>query len=70
MWEFGAPERTEAFSRKVINHPHVGAVTLDCDTLTVSDADLIIMVYTAEPGSEDADKLALLAVLGSQSTTG
>ena len=70
MWDSAAPERGEVVSSKVINHPHVGSVTLDCDTLTVTDADLTIMVYTAEPGTEDTDKLALLAVIGSQNTVG
>jgi hypothetical protein len=32
----------------------------------VGGSDLRIMVYTAEPGTEDAERLALLAVLGTQ----
>jgi hypothetical protein len=39
---------------------------LDCDVLSVSGSDLRIMVFTAEPDSEDADRLALLTVLGTQ----
>jgi hypothetical protein len=34
--------------------------------LSVADPDLRIMVYTAGPGTEDAERLALLAVLGTQ----
>lgn len=45
----------------------MGPVALDCDTLGVAGPDLRITVYTAEPGSADAERLALLAVLGSQS---
>jgi hypothetical protein len=39
---------------------------LDCDVLTVAGADLTIMVYAAEPGTQAAERLALLAVLGTQ----
>jgi len=53
--------------RKTIDHPQVGLVTVDCDTLVVAGDDLRIMVYTAEPGSEDAERLALVTVLGTQS---
>jgi hypothetical protein len=40
---------------------------LDGDTLIVADEDLRIMVYTAEPGTEDAERLGLAIVLGTQS---
>ncbi|MFD5468976.1 helix-turn-helix transcriptional regulator [Streptomyces sp. NPDC127105] len=65
LWDAGAAGRHEA-SRKTIDHPRVGPVTLDCDVLTVAGSDLRIMVYTAEPGSGDAERLALLTVLGTQ----
>ncbi|MDQ0791084.1 helix-turn-helix transcriptional regulator [Streptomyces sp. B3I8] len=65
LWDSGAVGVHEA-ARKIIDHPRVGAVMLDCDVLSVSGSDLRIMVYTAEPGSEDADRLALLTVLGTQ----
>ncbi|GAA5082324.1 transcriptional regulator with XRE-family HTH domain [Thermocatellispora tengchongensis] len=69
LWESGAVGRHES-ARKTIDHPHVGAITLDCDVLVVAGDDLRIMIYTAEPGSEDAERLALLAVLGTQALTG
>ncbi|MEU9022809.1 helix-turn-helix transcriptional regulator [Actinomadura sp. NPDC048394] len=69
LWDAGTVGRHEA-SRKTIDHPRVGTLTLDCDVLTVRGPDLRIMIYTAEPGTEDADRLALLAVLGTQSLTG
>ncbi len=53
-------------ARKTVEHPQVGAVTLDCDVLTVSGSDLRIVTNSAAPGSPDADALALLAVLGTQ----
>ena len=61
----GAVGHHEA-ARKTIDHPQVGPVTLDCDVLTVDGNDLRIMVYTAEPGTEDAERLELLTVLGTQ----
>ncbi|MFE9119924.1 helix-turn-helix transcriptional regulator [Streptomyces sp. NPDC007172] len=65
LWDAGAVGHHEA-SRKVIDHPVVGPVTLDCDVLNVAGSDLRIMVYTAEPGTRDAERLELLAVVGTQ----
>jgi transcriptional regulator with XRE-family HTH domain len=69
LWDSGTVGRHEA-TTKVVDHPHVGTVTLDCDLLTVAGSDLRIMIYTAEPGSPDAERLALLAVLGTQTLVG
>ncbi|MEU5261499.1 helix-turn-helix transcriptional regulator [Amycolatopsis sp. NPDC021455] len=66
LWESGGVGRHEA-GRKTIDHPQAGPLTLDCDVLSVAGSDLRIMVYTAEPGTEDADRLALLGVIGTQS---
>lgn len=52
--------------RKTIAHPEVGLITLDCDVLTAAGSDLRIVVYTARPGTSDADSLELLRVLGTQ----
>ncbi|MDX6292373.1 MAG: hypothetical protein QOH50_1448 [Kribbellaceae bacterium] len=69
LWESGAMGRHE-LSTKTIDHPQVGPVTLDCDVLSVAGSDLRIMIYTAEPGTEDAERLALIAVLGTQTLVG
>ncbi|MDX3853425.1 helix-turn-helix transcriptional regulator [Streptomyces sp. AK02-01A] len=69
LWDSGAVGHHEA-ARKTIDHPHVGALTLDCDVLTVEGSDLRIMIYTAEPGTREADRLALLTVLGTQTLVG
>lgn len=53
--------------QKIIDHPEVGLIALDCDTLIVAADDLRITIYTAEPGTEDAERLALAIVLGTQS---
>ncbi len=68
LWDAEAPPPLADPSRKkTIDHPAVGPITLDCDTLFVALDDLRITVYTAEPGTEDADRLALAIVLGTQS---
>ena len=41
-------------------------MTLDCDKLTVNDGELQIVVFTAEPGTPDAEALALAVVVGLQ----
>lgn len=58
-------------SRKTIDHPRVGRVTVDCDVLTVHGTDLRMIVYSASPDSPDADALTLLSLdLGRPETAG
>lgn len=67
LWESADPSRHHEPARhKTIDHPTVGRIALDCDTLTVAVEDLRIMVYTAEPGTEHAERLALATVVGNQ----
>jgi transcriptional regulator with XRE-family HTH domain len=67
LWESGQVDSPQDQSRhKIIDHPGVGLITLDCDTLIVAGDDLRITVYTAEPGTQDAERLALAIVLGTQ----
>lgn len=40
-----------------IDHPVVGEITADCDLLTFRDGDLRAIVFTAETGSGDAERL-------------
>lgn len=68
LWESTAPVAHQDFARhKIVEHPDVGRITLDCDTLVVAADDVRIMIYTAEPDTEDAERLALAIVLGNQS---
>jgi transcriptional regulator with XRE-family HTH domain len=68
LWDAEAPPSvSEPSRRKTIDHPSVGRITLDCDTLLVTLDDLRITIYTAEPGTEDADRLDLAVILGTQS---
>jgi len=62
LWETGVTGRHRS-ARKTIVHPEVGPVTLDCDVLTVAGSDLRVMIYTAEPGTEDAERLEMLTML-------
>ena len=52
--------------RKIIHHPGVGPVTIDCDVLSGGETGLKIVIMTAVPGSADETKLRLAAVAGSQ----
>ncbi|MEU0881242.1 helix-turn-helix transcriptional regulator [Lentzea sp. NPDC005914] len=54
---------------KTFQHPVVGEVTVDCDTLALTDHDQHLVLYTAPPGSPGSEALALLAVLGTESFT-
>ncbi|MEV7867852.1 helix-turn-helix transcriptional regulator [Streptomyces sp. NPDC088124] len=51
---------------RTVHHPDVGPVTVDCDTFTVPGCDLRITTYSAASGTDAADKLALLDVLGTE----
>lgn len=46
-------------------HPEVGLLTLHCQVLQNPDGSQALLVFTAEPGSESAERLRLLSVVGS-----
>jgi len=52
---------------KTFKHPAIGEITVDCDSLALTDRDQHLVLYTAPPGSRDAEALALLNVLGTDS---
>ena len=67
LWEAAPdPAPADQSRHKVIQHPNLGPIALECDTLVVAGADLRIMAYTAEPNTEDAQRLELAIVLGTQ----
>jgi transcriptional regulator with XRE-family HTH domain len=61
--EVGLP----AEMRKRIAHPTIGVIELDCLILTAENQTEKLVVFTATPGTEDAERLALLEVVGGQS---
>jgi hypothetical protein len=51
---------------KTFLHPQVGRLELDCQTLIAENESQILLVYTATPGTESAERLRLLSVVGGQ----
>ena len=49
---------------KRFRHPEVGRIDLFCQTLLDPDQAQSLLIFTATPGSESYEKLALLSVLG------
>jgi hypothetical protein len=45
-------------------HRELGALELECQTLLDPEQSHALLVYTAAPGSESAEKLRLLSVIG------
>ncbi len=68
LWD-GRAVGTHDRDRTTVHHPELGPITVDCDVLTVAGSDLRVVAFTAPPGSDDAGKLRLLAVLGTQDLT-
>jgi len=54
--------------RKTLVHPEVGEMQLDCQVLHSEDRGQRLLVFTATPGTVDAQRLELLAVVGRQFT--
>jgi transcriptional regulator with XRE-family HTH domain len=51
---------------KRIRHPELGVLELDCNVLHVQGDDQVLLVYSAQPGTREAEALALLGVVGLQ----
>jgi len=52
--------------RKTLVHPELGEIELDCQVLHSEDRGQRLLVFTATPGTADAQRLELLAVVGRQ----
>ncbi|WP_307849638.1 helix-turn-helix transcriptional regulator [Qaidamihabitans albus] len=68
LWDTGTVGVHETHT-KTMHHAEVGTLAIDCDVLTASGSDLRIVAYTAAPGSDTADRLRLLNVIGTQAMT-
>lgn len=55
----GQPDRSKRFF-----HSQVGLIELDCQVLYDPQQSHSLLVYTAHPGSESAEKLRLLSIVG------
>jgi hypothetical protein len=49
-----------------IRHPLVGPLELDCQVLLAPCGDQRVVLLTPPPGTDTADRLALLRVVGDQ----
>ena len=54
---------------KVLIHPELGEIELDCQVLFTEDQSMALLVLTAPPRTEGYEKLQLLAVLGQERFT-
>ena len=68
LWAAGAVG-THREDQKIVEHPSVGPITMDCDVLTDSDAELKIVILTAAPDTEDDTKLRLAVLAGVPAVT-
>jgi transcriptional regulator with XRE-family HTH domain len=65
LWE--QHEVAQRFAdHKVLIHPELGPIELDCQVLFTEDQSQLLLVLTAAPRSEAEQKLQLLSVLGQQ----
>lgn len=65
LWEVHEVRRRFE-DRKVLVHPEIGPIEVDCQALFTEDESQALIVLTAAPGSDAASKLELLRVLGTQ----
>jgi transcriptional regulator with XRE-family HTH domain len=62
--------KSKTFGVKVYDHPQVGRLELDYESLKLPDADQTLVTYTAEPGSPSETALQLLAQLSREQDRG
>ncbi|MET7752130.1 helix-turn-helix transcriptional regulator [Micromonospora sp. NPDC005367] len=62
LWQRRDVQTTPVLT-KTFRHPVVGEITVNCDALTLPDRDQHLVLYSAPPGSRDAEALAFLGAL-------
>ena len=55
---------------KTLVHPELGRITVQCQALFTENQSQTLLVLTATPGTEDAEKMRLLGVIGTQAFAG
>ncbi|MET1071987.1 MAG: helix-turn-helix transcriptional regulator [Umezawaea sp.] len=65
LWSLGTVAAHQS-GHKIVEHPDVGPVDLDSDTLTTQGSNLRVVVYTPRPGTDARSKLDLLGAIGTQ----
>lgn len=65
LWDIHEVRRRFEY-HKVLIHPDLGAIEVDCQALITEDESQALIVLTAAPGSDAESKLDLLRVLGTQ----
>ena len=63
LWGAGAVG-THREDHKIVEHPAVGPIAVDCDILTDGEAELKIVILTAAPDTEDETRLRLAFLTG------
>jgi transcriptional regulator with XRE-family HTH domain len=63
LWASGAVGAHRE-DHKIVEHPAVGPIAVDCDVMTDGDAELKIVILTAAPDTEDETKLRLAFLSG------
>jgi transcriptional regulator with XRE-family HTH domain len=63
LWASGAVDAHRE-DHKIIDHPAVGPIVVDCDVLTDGDAELKIVILTAAADTEDETTLRLAFLAG------
>ena len=56
-------------SRRGLLHPVVGPLEVDCEVMVSDEHGQQLIIYTARPGTESAERLDLLRVVGLQDLT-
>ena len=69
LWE-GHDIQAAPTLTKTFRHPVVGEITVDCDSLALTDRGQHLVLYSAPAGSRSAEALALLNVLGADARDG
>ena len=68
LWE-AHDVRPRRSMHKRTNHPVVGPMELDSNTLLIAEQDQRLVLYTASPGTPSHEALRLLRVVGTQDLT-